>query len=178
MENNVIDLKAKRKKETKPVYLKFKALIDPVTKQQVMALIADSQEDREILKARNYREGDRVRAELKKPRHATFHRLVHRLGTLVSQNIDGFEGMTDAHKIIKKIQEDGRIFCDVESFDVEGLGVITRHKAQSIAFDSMDDAEFYQFWQIVCQYLIKTYWHDLTPEKIEEMAGAMSQEAI
>ncbi|AZS50417.1 hypothetical protein DM558_06340 [Entomomonas moraniae] len=177
MENNVIDLKAKRKKETKPVYLKFKALIDPVTKQQVMALIADSQEDREILKARNYREGDRVRAELKKPRHAAFHRLVHRLGTLVSQNIDGFENM-EAHQVIKKIQKDGQVFCDAEIFDLGDLGTVTRHVPQSIAFDSMDDAEFYQFWQIVCQYLINTYWHDLTPEKIEEMAGAMSQEAI
>lgn len=178
MDNNIIDLKAKRKKDSKPVYLKFKLLVDPETNQQVAALIADSQEDKEILKARNYKIGDRVRAELKKPRHVEFHRLVHRLGVLVSRNIEGFENK-DAHQVIKKIQADGQIFCDTESFDLGELGKVTRYIPQSIAFDHMDNAEFYQFWQVICQYLINHYWHDLTSEKIEQMATAMpNQEAI
>lgn len=178
MDNKIIDLKAKRKKETKPVYLRFRKLIDPVTKHYVMALVADSQEDREILRFRKYTADSLVRAELKQPRNRGFHRLVHRLGTLVSSNIEGFENK-DAHQVIKKIQKDGKIFCDAEQYDLGELGIITRYIPQSIAFDHMDNAEFYHFWEVICQYIIDNYWHDLTPDKIEQMATAMpSQEGI
>lgn len=167
-----------KRKVPQHVYMRFKVLQIPKTSQLVMVLQASSAVDREILKAKNFKAGDLVRVEIKKPRNYKFHKLVHKLGQLVSENIEGFEGL-QAHQVIKKLQRDGKVLCDESVFDLGELGTIIQYIPRSLAFDDMDDPEFYQCWQLICQYLIKTYWHNLTPAKIENMVSAMpDKEAI
>ena len=58
-----------------------------------LGLCADSGVDQFLCREREYRAGDVVRCEIKKARNIKFHRLVHALGRLVSDQIDKFQGM-------------------------------------------------------------------------------------
>ncbi|MDL2424914.1 hypothetical protein M2C68_20165, partial [Pseudomonas sp. BAgro211] len=89
----------------------------PETGEVRLALLADSDIDKYLLKERGYREGDKVRAELKQPWDLVKHRRVHRLGQLVARSLDKFQGM-DAHSVIKKLQGDAGVCCQEEFFDL------------------------------------------------------------
>ena len=52
------------------------------------------------LRARGFGRGEEVWIEVRKPRNPRYHRLAHALGTLVAENVEGFEGM-DSHAVLK-----------------------------------------------------------------------------
>jgi hypothetical protein len=166
---------AAKKRAGRPVYMVWRPVVDQETGELIKALVADSSIDRYLCKEREYRVGDQVRCEIKKARNIKFHRLVHGLGRLVSEQIDKFQGL-DAHTTIKKLQLDAGVCCTYEYFDIPDLGRVMRSVPESIAFDYMPEERFREFWRGICQHLIEKYWPTLTEEAIEAMTGLMPGE--
>lgn len=152
-----------------------------------------------MLRNKKLRVGDVVKAEITKLRNPKFNRLVHKLGLLCAHNIDEFHGM-DGHKVIKRLQLEGNIYCDeiaikpysiliIDSvlkavkpiLDLFGLklsddGLLIIRIPRSLSFDSMDEAEFHDAAKLICRLIAERYWKGLEPEQIENMAGAMIDE--
>lgn len=167
--------KKRQKRAGRPIYMEWRRVIDEQTGELRLGLCADSGIDQFLCREREYRAGDVVRCEIKKARNIKFHRLVHALGRLVSEQIDKFQGL-DAHTTIKKLQFDANVCCTYEAFDIPDLGRVMRIVPESIAFDYMTDERFKEFWRGICQHLIATYWPTLTEEAIEQMTGLMPRE--
>lgn len=152
-----------------PVYLTLRKMIDPATGKERAAFVAASDADATLMAERGFKLNARVRADLKQPRNERFNRLVHGLGRVLVQNIDRFAGM-QAHAAIKELQAESGVYCDREEFDIPGLGRLSRQVPQSLAFDSMGEEAFQDFWRQCCAYLVKTDWPTLTEERLTEMA--------
>lgn len=124
------------------------------------------------LRAKGYSLNDVVFAEIKKPRNPKFHRLAHRIGSLVAENIDVFTGMS-AHDVLKRLQWEANIGCE-EVVVQEANGDIRLIRwPQSLSFESMDEGEFREVVTAFCRHIAETYWPDLDPEQIEDMADSM-----
>lgn len=119
--------------------------------------------------------GEIVHAKLTKPRNPRFHNLVHRLGQLCVQNIQGFESLT-AHKAIKRLQYESGIGCEEMSANIPGVGVATIRYPKSLSFEDMDDIEFHELFLGICKHLAMQYWPDMEPEQIERMAEITGDE--
>ena len=152
-----------------PVYLTLRKMIDPATGKERAAFVAASDADAALMIERGFKLNAKVRADLKQPRNERFNRLVHGLGRVLVQNIDRFAGM-QAHAAIKELQAESGVYCDREEFDIPGLGRLSRQVPQSLAFDSMGEEAFQDFWRQCCAYLVKTDWPTLTEERLTEMA--------
>lgn len=167
---------AKRKgKKPAHAYFEVRRLVDPATGQEVGALVPRHRADRQMLRDKRLTVGDVVRLPLRKPRNEKFNRLVHGLGTLVRDQIEGFEHM-DAHAAIKRLQADSGVMCEPVVYQIPGLGSLTRSEPRSLAFDEMDEAEFQLFWRGICAYLIATYWPTLDEAAIESMIDLMPEQ--
>lgn len=163
--------KAKRQ----PVYLRVVKLIDPATGNVVPALVPAGAADNSVLRDRGLKTGALVRADVTRPRNPEFHRLAHALGTLVRVNIDGFERY-EAHGALKKLQQDSGHGCEETIIEVPGMGSLLCRQPRSIAFDCMDQGEFYQLMRNLCRYIAETYWPQCTPEQVEQMVDLMPLE--
>lgn len=143
------------------------------------ALIPGDGYTQKRLKERGYRVGDILLADLRKPRSPGFHRLAHRLGQLVAENIEEFAGL-DGHQALKRLQVEGNIACDelpvfLTLFDQKIK--VNQRIPRSLSFASMDEGDFRETLQAMCRFIAAEYWPDLTPEQIEEMAEAMPEAA-
>jgi hypothetical protein len=127
------------------------------------------------LRIKKLKIGDVIGAQITKLRNPKFNRLVHKLGILVTQNIEAFSGL-DAHKAIKRLQIEGRIACDEIGVMVPGFGMVIQFIPRSLSFDSMDEAEFNDAAKQICRLIADRYWPSLDPEQIEQMAGCMVDE--
>ena len=139
------------------------------------ALVPADAHSQQRLRERGYRVGDVLAAELAKPRSPGFWRLAHRIGTLCTQSIDAFNGLT-AHQAIKKIQADAGLECDVTHTDIPGLGVLVSKQPRSLSFESMEQGQFYEFTRAACRHIASTYWPHLTTEQVQEMAESFIEE--
>ena len=128
------------------------------------------------LRQRGYKLGDILLADLRKPRNPGFHRLAHRLGTLVANNIEDFEGL-DGHQALKRLQWEARIACDSMEVRVAGVGKAEVITPRSLSYASMDQSEFEAVMRQFSEYIARTYWPDMTAEAIEEMAESMPEGA-
>lgn len=166
----------KRKAKKPPnAYFEVRLLVDPATGQEVGALVPRHKSDRRMLREKRLKVGDVVRLTLRKPRNEKFHRLVHGLGALVGQQVDGFEHM-DAHAVIKRLQADSGVMCEPVVYQIPGLGNLTRSEPRSLAFDEMDEGEFQTLWRGICAHLIATYWPALDEAAIESMIDLMPEQ--
>ena len=79
-----------KRKTRKPVmaYFVIRRMVDPATGVEVGCLVPASKTDRAILRDKGLKIGDRVRCPVRKPRNERFNRLVHGLGTLVTQQVE------------------------------------------------------------------------------------------
>lgn len=126
----------------------------------------------EKLRSRNYHMGDILSANLSKPRNPGFHRMVHALGQLLVRNVEAFSRL-NAHEALKKIQIEGRIKCDCIPILIQGENV-EYLIPQSLSYESMDQVEFSEAYNAMCDYIAETYWPDLSAEKIQEMSELMN----
>jgi len=160
-------------------------MIDPVSGEEVKALVPCSATDRQILAGRRFREDGRVRCEIKNPRHAGFHRLVHAFGKFLAEHVESFErhvapnGEPDAHAALKDVQTRSGAACDRVPYDIDikGFGVtqVTRMEPRSISFDEMDEDEFSAAFAQMVRYIADNHYPGLTVEKvkaIEDMRGS------
>ena len=128
------------------------------------------------LRERGYRMGDLLSAELTKPRNPKFNRLVHRIGQLVTANIDAFSGL-DAHKAIKRLQIEGKVACDEIGISIAGYGMMMQLIPRSLSNESMDEGEYQQAARGICRTIADRYWPSLTEDAIAEMAESFLGEA-
>ena len=172
--NAAAEIRTKRRKARKHLHAYFvvRRMVDPATGVEVGCLVPASKTDRAILRDKGLKIGDRVRCPVRKPRNERFNRLVHGLGTLVTQQVEGFESL-DAHSAIKRLQADSGVMCEPVVYQIAGLGSLTRSEPRSLAFDEMDEGEFHTFWKGICAYLIATYWPTLDEHAIESMIDLM-----
>lgn len=122
----------------------------------------------EQLCVRGFRTGDIIQADLVKPRNSQFNRLVHAIGKMVSQQIEGFP--PDAHAALKKIQLEGDIACDTSAMQIPGVGDVLVRIPKSLSFSKMDEGEFHQVAQQMCAYIAEKYWPEMEPEQVQAMA--------
>lgn len=113
--------------------------------------------------------GDSVVVTVTKPRTLEYHKFAHKLGQLIVANINKFNGMS-AHDALKKVQIDGEIACKETVADINGIKM-KFVQAKSLSFDSMDEIEFKSVMQKFCEHISETYWPDMEPWQIEEMAA-------
>ncbi len=127
------------------------------------------------LRNKKFKVGDVVGAEIRKLRNVKFNRLVHRIGQLCAANIDEFTGI-DPHRVIKRLQIEGRIACDEIGVLVPGFGMVIQFIPRSMSFSEMDEAEYHDSAKKICRLIAERYWQGLDADQIEEMAGAMVDE--
>lgn len=165
----------KRKRAPRPVYFTVRRLVDPATGEEVKALAPRGWADRRLMNERSYRVGDEVRVTLSKPRNYQFHKLVHQLGSMMVIHVEALQGL-DSHEAIKRLQRESGICCEEQEIEIPGLGSLTVKVARSIAFDSMDEADFQHLWTGICDHIARTYWPDLSGEEIADMAELMPRQ--
>ena len=128
---------------------------------------------RQRLRERDYRIGDVVSGDLKKPRNPRFNGLVHVFGQLLADNIDEFSGM-NAHRVLKRLQWEANVACEEIGVKFpDGSKGVTRIP-QSLAFDQMDDTEFSEVFSAFCRHVAEEYWPGMEAEQVAamvEMAG-------
>ena len=86
------------------------------------ALVPAHDAAREALRARGFKVGDVLLADLTKPRNPGFHRLAHAIGRLVAENVTAFYTMP-AHDALKRLQAESGIECEARTVDLPGFGV-------------------------------------------------------
>lgn len=186
--------KAKEGK-SQPIYVQVKPQIDPDTGELRGCLTPNSWIDSKLMRERKYRTGDVLRLMITNPRNQKFHRLVHQLGTLVRQNIDGFQNL-NSHEAIKRLQRESGVCCEVMQIDaspvVEAilaaaeslLGVVATKMLravlpeiktidvvvpQSISYDDMDESTFRVLFSGICGHLVDRYWPTLGAEQVAKL---------
>lgn len=127
------------------------------------------------LREKHYKIGDVVGAQITKLRNPRFNRLIHQLGRLCVENIEAFSSL-DAHICLKRLQLEGRIACDEIGIMIPGYGMVSQFIPRSLSFESQDETEFHETARAISRLIAQRYWPDLSPEKIEQMAGAMIDE--
>lgn len=192
--------KKQKKLHDKPIYLVVKRMIDPDTGEVVGCLVPDGYINNLLMRQRKFRVNEVVRATITNPRSEKFHRLVHQLGTVVRQNIDGFESIESSHEAIKILQRDSGVCCDVHQIVatpiidsmikvaakilgdaaakmlaavLPEIKEIPMNVPKSIAFDCMDESEFKELWGGLCKHIVNKYWQDLNEQQITEMIKLM-----
>lgn len=121
------------------------------------------------LRAKNYKIGDVIGAELKKLNNPKFNRLLHRIGQLCAANIEAFHGM-DAHQVLKRLQWEANIWCEEMGVVVPGVGLAMMRFPLSMSFEEMDDGARHEAARSFCRYISEKYWPDLDEEQIVVMA--------
>lgn len=152
----------KAKRARRPVYMVLRKMIDAETGEIVAAFRASNDIDARLLRERGFKVGQEYRHEIKQAREGWKHRLMHKIGGLLVDNVDGFED-TDSHGAVKRAQEKSGVCCDVTTFVID-LGQFGRHEAEkkiprSIAFDEMDEDEFERLFVGVTQWIGDTHAH-------------------
>jgi hypothetical protein len=150
----------KQKRPRKPLYLRVERLIRPDTGEEVGALVPLTQWDQRAMRERKLSVGTEVRAELKKPRNVKFHRLGHAIGTLLVDNVEGFESL-DAHAAFKRVQLESGVQCEEIEVTLPELGAVKIKQARSIAFDEMEEEDFTNLFEGVTHYIDQHYAADL-----------------
>lgn len=164
--------KAKALKDC-PIHLIKRPMADLSTGEIVACWVPYSPIDQRLMNERKYRTNDVVRATFAHPRSIEFHRLVHQLGTIVRENIEGFEHL-DSHAVIKRLQSESGVECDVQKVSV-GPFTVTVNVPRSIAFDCMDESAFRRLMAGLCEYIVARYWPLMTAEQVSDMAELMPQ---
>lgn len=138
-------------------------------------LVPADQYAESLLRNKKFKVGDVVGAEIRKLRNVKFNRLVHRIGQLCAANIEEFAGI-DPHRVIKRLQIEGRVACDEIGVLVPGFGMVIQFIPRSMSFSEMDEAEYHDSAKKICRLIAERYWQGLDADQIEEMAGAMVDE--
>lgn len=130
----------------------------------------------EILRRRKIRRGEVVAANLRRPRKYWQWKQAHVLAQLLIENIDEFRG-AEAHAVIKRLQMEANIKCEEIGYKLPGHGWVVQRVPQSLAFASMEQGEYEEFYAELCQHVIDQYWPGLSQEQIDEMASLVGAAA-
>lgn len=148
--------KIRAKRARRPIYLVVRRLVDPATGEEVGALVPANSIDQRLLRERRFAVDREVRAELKQPRNAAFHRLAHAVGHLLVDNVEGFRDLS-AHEALKRVQMDAGVCCDLVELDLGPLGRVPVKQPRSLAFDELSEDEFRLFFDGITAHIGEYY---------------------
>lgn len=177
--------KIRAKRASRPIYGLIEAVVVLATGEERLGILANHEVDRELMRQRGYRRGQEVRLEIKAPRDAWRHRLLHKIGALMVENVDGWE-ILDTHEAVKRLQREAGVCC--EQVDMDATAVVSAvlaaadaafgpgaakllrevlprietipvTVARSLAFDCMDEDEFRRLFEGITQHIGTHYTH-------------------
>lgn len=165
--------KVRAKRARRPIYLVVRKLMDPDTGELVGALVPANDVESRLLRERGFHVNREVRAELKQPRVEWQHRLVHKIGQLMVDHVEGWEQLK-SHDAVKRLQRESGVCCEELEVDIPGVGRLMVKQAESLAFDEMEQDRFEQLFDGITEHIGHRYAHVLLDEvraEFWEMAG-------
>lgn len=166
--------KVRAKRARRPIYVTCMRLVDPETGVEYGAFVPSHPIDQRLAKERGYRVGHEYRAEIKQSRAGWQHRLIHKIGQLMVDNVDGWEQLS-GHDAVKRLQRESGVCCEEMEIDVPGVGRLMVKQAESLAFDEMEQDRFEQLFDGITEHIGKAYAHVLLDDvraEFWEMAGS------
>lgn len=194
----MIAKKARKKPEPRTLFFTVRkaCLIDHTTgellRDPVGVLAPRDGLQRRYMRERKYHVGTELQGQLKKARDYQQLKVLHGLGLMCAEQIEGFEMFAkDAHGAIKRLQRESGIACEVRDMaagpvvdallaaaatfapgdtlemlhDILGdIDTITVTEAQSLSYESMDAGHFNEVFTALCNHVLKTYWPQLEEE--------------
>lgn len=198
--------KVKAKRARRPIYLTPMRLADPTDGVEYAAFVPSHPIDQRLCRERGYRIGHEYRAEIKQARVSWKHRLIHKIGTLMVENVEGWEQL-NSHDAVKRLQLEAGVCCEQAEIDARpviaavlavvdtAVGRRTFKKlskllpiietvpvksAESLAFDDMEQDRFEQLFDGITEHIGKHYSQVMLDEvrgEFWEMAGRNRREA-
>ncbi|KGU41837.1 hypothetical protein [Xanthomonas citri] len=186
--------KIRAKRASRPIYALIERVVVLDTGEERLALLAEHPVDRELMKQRGYRRGQEVRLEIKAPRDAWRHRLLHKIGQLMTDNVEGWQEL-GTHEAVKRLQREAGVCCDEIDMDATAvvsavlaasdaafgpgaskllrevlpkIDTIPVTVARSLAFDSMDEDEFRRLFEGITRHIGSAYAHVLIDDVLAE----------
>lgn len=165
--------KIRAKRARRPIYAVIERVAVLSTGEDRLAILAAHPIDARLMKERGYRQGDEVRVEIKKARAVWQHRLIHKIGQLMVDNVEGWEQL-GSHDAVKRLQRESGVCCEEMEVDIPGVGRLMVKQAESLAFDEMEQDRFEQLFDGITEHIGNKYAHVLLDEvraEFWEMAG-------
>lgn len=153
----------KAKRARRPIYVTCMKLVDPSTGVEHGCFVPTHPIDQRLAKERGFRKGREYRAEIKQARVEWQHRLIHKIGQLVVDNVEGWDNLR-SHDAIKRLQRESGTCCEELEIDVPGVGRLMVKQAESLAFDEMQQDRFEQLFEGITQYIGEKFQHVLLDE--------------
>lgn len=148
--------KIRAKRARRPIYVTCMRLVDPSTGVEYGAFVPSHPIDQRLAKERGFRVGREYRAEIKQAREGWQHRLIHKIGQLMVDNVDGWEDMR-SHDAVKRLQRESGTCCEEMEIDVPGVGRLVVKQAESLAFDEMEQDRFEQLFDGITEHIGTNY---------------------
>jgi hypothetical protein len=124
------------------------------------SFVPSTEASKQICRTRKLYTGIEVIAYLYEVRSLEQWHKAHGFGAALVEHVEDFHGL-NAHSALKKIQTDGNIGCETETFDLGTLGKVTRSVAKSLAWYEMDEGEFQEIYGRMLEYVRQRYWPSL-----------------
>lgn len=159
-------------RDERPVWGSFVMMIDPATGEEVCAWRALDRGEARRLYEQGLRPDMEVTAYFHTNRNLKNFRQAHALAEFVRDNTEAFPADMDNHTVLKRIQVEADIECDLvdEQAYIEGLGwiPIKRRVPRSLAFESMAQQVWREVFTRFKDYCIRTYFPGWGAEEIAQ----------
>lgn len=162
----------KNARDERPVWGSFVLLVDPETGEEVCAWRALDRDEGQRLREQGMRPGLEVAAYFQPDRNYKNFKQAHALAGFVRDNTEAFPPDMDTHAVLKRLQVDADIECDLvdEQAKIEGLGwiQIKRKAPRSLSFESMTQQVWREVYKRFKDHCIHTYFPGWGPEEISQ----------
>lgn len=165
--------KVKAKRARRPIYATIEKVAVLATGEERLAILASHPIDRRLMKERGFKRGDEVRVEVKQARVVWQHRLIHKIGQLMVDTVEGWEQLS-SHDAVKRLQRESGTCCEETEVDIPGIGRLMVKQAESLAFDEMEQDRFEQLFDGITEHIGNKYAHVMLDEvraEFWDMAG-------
>lgn len=198
--------KIRAKRARRPIYLTCRKLVDPSTGEELGCFVPSHPIDQRLAKERGYRVGHEYRAEIKQARVSWQHRLIHKIGTLMVENVEGWEQL-NSHDAVKQLQLESGVCCEQAEIDARpviaavlafvqtivgkrtfaklskmlpAIETVPVRQAESLSYDEMEQDRFEQLFDGITEHIGKHYSHVMLDDvrgEFWDMAGRNRREA-
>ena len=128
------------------------------------------------LRDKGYKIGDLLLASLTKPRLPWYHRYAHKIAQMVVANVERFSQYTNPHLVLKTLQAESGIGCEIIILKVPQVGFVEQRIPMSLSFESMEQGEFEEVVKGLCRHIGAEYMRGLTSEQVQELVDLMPDE--
>ena len=128
------------------------------------------------LNAKSYKVGDILLISATKPRLPWYHRYAHKIAQLVIQNVERFRQYTDPHLVLKTLQAESGIGCEIIILKIPKVGFVEQRLPHSLSFERMEQGEFEETVKGLCRHIGEEYMGGMSPEQVQAMIEIMPEE--